>query len=59
MPTPVDLGAQARAIVAGMRHTCALLTTDHVWCWGSRDYGAVGDGAVRLLTAAPTLVEGS
>ena len=41
---PVDLGAgrTARAITAGSNHTCALLDTGQVRCWGSYFFGQLG-----------------
>ena len=32
-------------IAAGLGHTCALLSTGEVACWGLDDYGQLGDGA--------------
>ena len=34
----------AVAIAAGEYHTCAILDDGSVSCWGSNDYGALGDG---------------
>ena len=42
---PVDLGGRtARAITAGSQHTCALLDTGSVLCWGFGDFGQLGYG---------------
>lgn len=41
----VDLGGTAVAISAGSRHTCALLTTQRVRCWGSGNSGQLGHGS--------------
>jgi alpha-tubulin suppressor-like RCC1 family protein len=35
-----------RAIAAGGRHTCAIGTDNHIYCWGQLDYGQLGIGAV-------------
>ncbi len=55
--TPVavqDLNGKARAITAGNNHTCALLTTGTVKCWGANDLGQIGNGTRTLqLTPAP------
>ena len=42
----VDLGTghTAKAIAAGDKHTCVILNTDQVKCWGANDYGQLGLG---------------
>jgi alpha-tubulin suppressor-like RCC1 family protein len=40
----VDVGGTVKDIVAGGAHTCALLTTGKVRCWGYNDYGQLGYG---------------
>ncbi len=44
----VDLGTgeAARKIVAGEVHTCALLNTGSVKCWGGNDSGQLGQGDI-------------
>jgi len=31
-------------LALGYDHTCALLPTDEIWCWGRGDLGQLGDG---------------
>ena len=41
----VDLGSeQGVSIGVGRRHTCALLDSGRVVCWGSNQYGQLGNG---------------
>jgi alpha-tubulin suppressor-like RCC1 family protein len=40
---------------AGVYHTCGV-TTDHAaYCWGSNDYGVLGDGTI-VASGTPRLV---
>jgi alpha-tubulin suppressor-like RCC1 family protein len=52
---PVDLGPgrTARAISAGSGHTCALLDTYQVTCWGYGLYGQLGNGSMANVGDAP------
>ena len=39
--------SNATMVTAGGAHVCAVSgTTGDAWCWGARDFGAVGDGVV-------------
>jgi len=45
--SPVDvigLSSEVTAVSTGWRHTCALLNTGNVQCWGRNYYGQLGDG---------------
>ncbi|MEZ4399022.1 MAG: hypothetical protein R3B06_03340 [Kofleriaceae bacterium] len=54
--TPVVLGGQAKAVVAGLDHTCAILVDDTLVCWGAGANGKLGygDTANRGDTPATT-----
>jgi len=41
---PVALGAPAVALASGSHHTCALLKSGSVRCWGKNDHGQLGLG---------------
>lgn len=41
---PVDVGGSTIQIAAGARHTCALLATGYVRCWGLGENGQLGYG---------------
>ncbi|MEZ5112747.1 MAG: RCC1 domain-containing protein [Nocardioidaceae bacterium] len=45
----ITLGAKATAIAAGDSHTCALLTTGGVRCWGYGYYGQLGYGNTNTI----------
>jgi alpha-tubulin suppressor-like RCC1 family protein len=52
-PTPVQVQglSEVKDIVAGDFHTCALLATNQVMCWGDNGYGQLGIG-----NSTPSLV---
>lgn len=45
----VNLGGTASAVTAGGFHTCALMTTGTVRCWGFGGSGALGYGDTRAV----------
>jgi alpha-tubulin suppressor-like RCC1 family protein len=45
----VDLGGKAVQLVAGTLHTCALLDTGKVRCWGNGSDGALGYGNTNSI----------
>jgi alpha-tubulin suppressor-like RCC1 family protein len=58
--TPVDvsgLSSGVTAIAAGHLHTCALLNTGEVKCWGKGSDGQIGDGGTSQRSS-PTDVSG-
>jgi alpha-tubulin suppressor-like RCC1 family protein len=59
-PTPATvpgLGKGVLAVTAGEAHTCAVLVTNTVRCWGDNAFGQLGDGTTTSR-ATPTPVPG-
>jgi alpha-tubulin suppressor-like RCC1 family protein len=57
--TPGDVVGLTRgvsAIAAGSYHTCAVLTTGEVRCWGRNDLGQLGDGTKTDRTTPVTVL---
>jgi hypothetical protein len=45
-PTPVAVNTALRftALAAGFFHTCGLVASGEVYCWGSNEHGQLGGG---------------
>jgi alpha-tubulin suppressor-like RCC1 family protein len=45
-PSPIQVGTDTdwQGVEGGNRHTCGVRTDATAWCWGSNQYGALGDG---------------
>lgn len=50
------LATQALAVAPGIVHTCALLATGQVRCWGGNAFGQLGDGTEDELSTVPRIV---
>lgn len=58
VPTRVALPAPARTVTAGWFSSCAVLTDDSAWCWGSNFNGELGIGDVDESQPSPVEVLG-
>jgi hypothetical protein len=58
-PTPVPVSGitTARAVSAGEDHTCALLSSGSIECWGSNFFGQLGDGKTTGPETCPPFSE--
>ena len=57
-PTSVTGISDATEVRAGAHHTCALLSTGAVRCWGRNDHGQLGDGTAGDDSPVPVPVVG-
>jgi alpha-tubulin suppressor-like RCC1 family protein len=58
--TPVsvaNIGGYPESLTAGGFHTCALIATPDVRCWGSDDFGQLGDGKTNMDETSPVSVQ--
>jgi alpha-tubulin suppressor-like RCC1 family protein len=49
-----EAAVTVRSVAAGYRHTCALISTGHIDCWGSNGDGYVGAGQLGNGTTTST-----
>lgn len=49
----VDVGEPVAQLVAGVAHTCALLKTGAVKCWGKGEFGVLGGGTTAASAQPP------
>jgi alpha-tubulin suppressor-like RCC1 family protein len=58
-PVPVaDLGGVAGAVAVGGFHSCALINSGSVRCWGYNIHGQLGDGSMAPRRLTPVTVTG-
>ena len=53
-PPATDVLTGASAVAAGYAHTCAVMISGGVRCWGFNMYGQLGDGTTNDRLAPPT-----
>ena len=41
-----EAGLDALLLSSGYYHTCALLSDDSISCWGSNEFGQIGNGEI-------------
>lgn len=56
--TSIDLGEPAIDLALGRDHTCALVESGAVYCWGSNRLGQLGAETVAEIVLRPVRVEG-
>jgi alpha-tubulin suppressor-like RCC1 family protein len=53
-----DLGGEVASVSAGWGHTCALMKTGAVKCWGDNELGQLGANSMADLSTEPVEVSG-
>jgi alpha-tubulin suppressor-like RCC1 family protein len=54
VPNPLGT-SPIKKIAPGYTHACAILADDSVKCWGTNDFGQLGDGGTSVHTGAVTV----
>ncbi|MDI3290533.1 hypothetical protein [Polyangium sp. 15x6] len=57
-PTAISGITDAVAVATGYEHSCALLSSGEVECWGQNYYGQLGHGSTGSYEASPVTVSG-
>lgn len=52
---PIPVAKASTQITSGYDHSCALLTTGQVYCWGANNLGQLGNGS-QVVAVGPVLV---
>ncbi len=60
IPAPVNDLANVVSVSAGFEHSCAVLNTGRVWCWGANDSAQLGNGfsGYEFSLSTPAMVNG-
>jgi alpha-tubulin suppressor-like RCC1 family protein len=56
--TVAGLAGRVQTVGAGSEHTCALLESGAVQCWGGNQYGQLGIGTTSISETVPVTVTG-
>jgi len=52
------LSGKAAAVAAGWGHTCVLVSTGGIQCWGNNEYGQLGYGEEAFERLTPVIIPG-
>jgi alpha-tubulin suppressor-like RCC1 family protein len=55
-PSAISLPAGAVAVATGANHSCAVLTTNALYCWGDDDSGQIGTAGANADAISPALI---
>lgn len=54
LPMPVDTELRFQSFETGFEVVCAVSTQQRGYCWGSNEFGALGNASVAVSTSTPT-----
>jgi alpha-tubulin suppressor-like RCC1 family protein len=54
LPSATDILTGVKSVAGGLVHTCALMTTGGVRCWGGNSDGELGTGTTTSITTPPS-----
>jgi Alpha-tubulin suppressor and related RCC1 domain-containing proteins len=57
--TAITGAATWKSVTVGNKHTCAIDSSDKLWCWGDDTYGQLGNGATTGVQSTPVEVDSS
>jgi alpha-tubulin suppressor-like RCC1 family protein len=56
-PATTDILAGVASLTAGLAHVCARMTGGGMRCWGSNDFGQLGDGMTPIFALTPPTLD--
>jgi alpha-tubulin suppressor-like RCC1 family protein len=51
--------ANVRDVSNGFYHTCSINVSDYIWCWGTNDFGQIGNGTQDKIKEPIPINEGT
>lgn len=57
MPVSVVTIGNAKLVATGLKHSCAILTTGKINCWGNNQFGQLGNDSLAITSTVPVEVK--